>query len=50
MDDFQDVNLTGADYTELDNLPDRGKQIMEEHNYMKIKIDNLQSQLNIAVT
>lgn len=51
MDDpSANINLTGADYTSLEKLPDRGKKIIEEHNYMKIKIDNLQSQLDIAIS
>jgi hypothetical protein len=41
MDDPKSVNLTGIDFSSLDKLPDRGKKIIEEHNYMKIKIDNL---------
>jgi len=41
LDDPANVNLTGIDFSPLDNLPDKGKKIIEEHNYMKIKIDNL---------
>ena len=41
LDDPENVNLTGIDFSPLTQLPDRGKKIIEEHNYMKIKIDNL---------
>lgn len=50
LDDPRTINLTGIDFSTLDKLPDRGKKIIEEHNYMKIKIDNLESQLNIAIS